>query len=193
MVIAAGAGLLSSMRTYQRDYAGVIAALAQERAAGGFGTRGAMGRVADLLWAAFSSQGVSWVGFYLPEGAVPERRPPAGGTPASPSTHLILGERRDKPACSPIGLHGVCGRGYLHRRSVVVGDVRVMGPDYIACDPRDQSEVVVPLLTAAGDCVGVLDVDSYDLSAFSEGDARGLEAVLMAAGLTVGGAHVDVL
>lgn len=182
------------MSDVRRDYAGVVAALTAGRRRGGFGARGAMGSVVDLLWDAFAAQGVSWVGFYLPEGAgAREARSTAGGTAGPVSASLILGARRDKPACSPIGLQGVCGRSYVSRRSVVVRDVRVMGPNYIACDPRDQSEVVVPMLDARGACVGVLDVDSHELGAFSREDAEGLEAVLVAAGLSVGGSEVEVL
>jgi putative methionine-R-sulfoxide reductase with GAF domain len=100
---------------------------------------------------------------------------------------MTLGHRRDKPACSPIGLHGVCGRGWREQRSIVVRDVRVLGPDYVACDPRDQSEVVVPMFTRRGGtetCIGVLDVDSFDVGAFTDHDARELARLLIEIGLT---------
>ena len=59
-----------------------------------------------------------------------------------------------------------------------------LGENYIACDPRDRSEVVLPLFDGAGSCWGVLDLDSYEFSAFDEADVEGLQDVLRAAGLT---------
>ncbi|MHC4916745.1 MAG: GAF domain-containing protein [Planctomycetota bacterium] len=129
-----------------------------------------MRAVADCLWEAFSSAGVSWCGFYLPDG---ERR------------QLVLGPRRDKPACSPIGLGGACGRCFTEGAPLVVRDVADLGENYIACDPRDRSEVVIPLLAPDGSCRGVLDLDSHELAAFDAADAEGLGEVLIAAGLTV--------
>ena len=128
-----------------------------------------MTRVVDLLWEALQPTGVSWLGFYLHQGK-PE---------------LILGPRRDKPACSPIGLQGVCGQAFTLRRAMVVRDVNELGSNYIACDPRDRSEVVVPCLSADGTCWGVLDLDSHEVGAFDDPDAEGLACVLRAAGLTV--------
>jgi putative methionine-R-sulfoxide reductase with GAF domain len=126
-----------------------------------------MQAVVDALWDALAPTGVSWAGFYLH----------AGGD------ELILGPRRDKPACSPIGLHGACGRAFLTETPLLVQDVRELGAGYIACDPRDQSEVVIPCRSADGVCWGVLDLDSHDLAAFDESDVAGLSQVLAAAGL----------
>lgn len=149
-----------------RDYSKMTAAL---RGASGGDADSRMGRFVDAAWDALSGQGVSWIGFYFKdEGA----------------ETMTLGRRRDKPACSPIGLHGVCGRGWREERSIVVRDVRVLGPDYVACDPRDQSEVVVPLFDSAGRCTGVLDADSFDVGAFTEHDAKELARLLVACGLT---------
>ena len=95
----------------------------------------------DFLWGSSSyprlaAHGVSWVGFYLHEGG----------------NELVLGPSRDKPACSPMGLHGVCGRSFTARRPVVVSDVRTLGENYVACDPRDLSEVPGPLCYAPVPC-----------------------------------------
>ena len=128
-----------------------------------------MRAVADGLWNEFQHQGVSWVGFYLPDESNPEA--------------LMLGPSRNKPACSPIGMHGACGRSFRSRRAVVVRDVRRVGDAYIACDPRDLSEVVIPCLTTDDTCWGVLDVDSFSADAFDESDVAGLLGVLRAAGL----------
>lgn len=127
-----------------------------------------MQAVVDALWNGLHGAGVSWVGFYLADGA----------------DRLVLGPRRDTPACSPIGLHGVCGQAFTARRTRIVRDVSELGEAYIACDPRDRSEIVVPLLEApAGTCWGVLDLDSHEVGAFDETDERGLREVLRAAGL----------
>ena len=127
--------------------------------------------VVDALWDGLHETGVSWVGFYLADGA----------------DRLVLGPRRDKPACSPIGLHGVCGQAFTARRTRIVRDVAELGEAYIACDPRDRSEIVVPLLEApAGACWGLLDLDSHEVAAFDERDEQGLKTVLRAVGLATG-------
>ena len=127
-----------------------------------------MQAVVDALWSTLHPTGVSWVGFYLSENR----------------KELTLGPRRDKPACSPIGLHGACGRAFKLRRPFVVRDVSELGEDYIACDPLDLSEVVLPLFDESGACWGVLDLDSHKVGAFDSTDVEGLQKVLLAAGLT---------
>lgn len=124
--------------------------------------------VVDRLWDALHPTGVSWIGFYVHEGG----------------DELVLGPMRDKPACSPIGLHGVCGRSFAERRVLVVRDVRELGENYVACDPRDRSEVVVPCVDKRGACWGVLDADSHEVGAFDERDAEGLRSLLRQARLT---------
>lgn len=159
------------MHRPHRDYAGAIAAAHGLR---GVAQDVAMQRVVHILWDAFGLDtlltpgAVSWVGFYRKE----------------PGDEMTLICREPKPACSPIGLHGMCGRGWLERRPIVIPDVRTLGPNYIACDPKDQSELVIPVIQADGSCWGVLDLDSYDLGAFTEHDARGMTAVLESAGLS---------
>jgi putative methionine-R-sulfoxide reductase with GAF domain len=127
-----------------------------------------MRTLVDALWEALAPTGVSWVGFYLHEGR----------------DELVLGPRRDKPACSPIGLHGACGRALTQKRPLVVRDVADLRQDYIACDPRDRSEVVIPLFEPDGACWGVLDLDSHDVGAFDQTDVDGLLALLRAADLS---------
>lgn len=128
-----------------------------------------MQAVVDALWDALKETGVSWLGFYLHEG----------------EDELVLGPLRDKPACSPIGLHGVCGQAFQQRQPIVVRDVKELGENYVACDPRDQSEVVVPLFDGDGQCWGVIDLDSQETDTFGQEDVAGLQAVLRAADLTV--------
>ncbi len=120
----------------------------------------------DLLWRHLAPTNVSWLGFYLHEGG----------------DELVLGPMRDKPACSPIGLEGVCGEAYLTKRAIVVHDVASRGASYVACDPRDRSEVVVPLVGEDGACWAVLDLDSHSVGAFSSSDVEGLCRVLAHAG-----------
>jgi putative methionine-R-sulfoxide reductase with GAF domain len=127
-----------------------------------------MQAVVDVLWDGLHPTGVSWVGFYVYEYG----------------EELILGPRRDKPACSPIGLHGACGQAFTSRKPLVVRDVAELGEDYIACDPRDRSEVVLPLFDESGACWGVLDLDSHQVGAFDDADVEGLQEVLCRAGLT---------
>lgn len=128
----------------------------------------AMRGFVDVLWEALREQGVSWIGFYLKDG----------------DTQMTLGPSRNKPACSPIGLHGACGQTLLSGQPMVVRDVAELGAGYIACDPRDRSEVVIPLFNESGECYGVLDADSYEVGAFTQDDVRDLHSLLIKAELT---------
>ena len=122
----------------------------------------------DLAWEALSPTGVSWIGFYRHD---------------VDSDQLLLEQCRDRPACSPIGFHGVCGQALRHRRTRIVRDVAELGEEYVACDPRDRAEIVIPLgphADAAAD--RVLDLDSFDADAFSDVDDRRLRAMLRLAG-----------
>ena len=152
-----------------RDYTPLLASLRRGR-----DETDTMQSAVDALWSAFKSQGVSWIGFYLKSPENPDE--------------LVLGPRRDKPACSPIGLHGACGRSFLSRRPLVVTDVKFLGDNYVACDPRDRSEVVVPLLNPDGSAWAVLDGDSFDTGAFTPIDAICLQRLLRHVGLS---AHED--
>ena len=121
-----------------------------------------MEMIAEAIWEEFGShRPVSWVGFYLLRPA-----------------EMILGPRRAKPACSPIGLHGACGTAALSGRTIVVRDVRELGAAYIACDPRDLSEIVIPVRALGGRVVGVLDLDSHSAGAFGESDRIALERIV---------------
>jgi len=149
-----------------RDYAPLIKAASDAKPAS---RDAAMQTAVDLLWSAFGNQPISWVGFYHKLFWKDE---------------LVLMCREPKPACSPIGMQGMCGLSCHKNWSILVADVRTLGANYIACDPKDLSELVVPLIDAEGVCNGVLDVDSYDLNAFDEGDVRGMTEMLIALGLT---------
>jgi len=97
-----------------------------------------MQRLVDALWEVCSRHAFSWVGFYLYAPEVVHHQDNAASLP------LILGPRRDTPACSPIGLHGVCGQALTGGCIRIVDDIAVLGASYIACDPEDRSEIVLP-------------------------------------------------
>ncbi|MCA8923654.1 MAG: GAF domain-containing protein [Planctomycetes bacterium] len=145
-----------------------------------------MRQLVAALWAGLAEQGVSWVGFYTAPGVrfVDGRGVEQSAGPGE----LLLAVREPKPACSPIGLEGMCGRSYLSREAVVVADVEALPPEvgYVACDPRDRSEVVVPCLELDGRCWGVLDLDSLAPGCFDAADARALHGLLVEAGLSHG-------
>lgn len=148
--------------TKAQRYARVRAALA---AAAPKSTEERMAVMVDELWAAFAREPYSWVGFYLLE---PDGR------------SMTLGPRRDKPACSPLEMHGVCGRCARENRTVIVDDVHALGADHIVCDPRNLSEICLPVRGADGKAFAVLDVDSERLAAFDATDAAELERLLAA-------------
>ena len=101
---------------------------------------------------------VNWVGFYFLQ-----------------SGELVLGPFQGKVACVRIPLgRGVCGTAAARREILVVPDVSEF-PGHIACDAASRSEIVVPLVQA-GRLLGVLDLDSPNLSRFDHEDRDGLQA-----------------
>lgn len=104
--------------------------------------------------------GFFWVGFYLVKDG-----------------ELILGPFQGTVACTRIKYgRGVCGTAWKETRTLVVEDVNQF-PGHIACDAASQSEIVVPLCKD-GEVIGVLDVDSDELSSFDEIDALYLEKIV---------------
>src|SRR5450755_4490568 len=89
---------------------------------------------------------------------------------------LVIGPYQGTHGCLRIPFsRGVCGAAARTRTTQLVPDVsRFEG--HIACSSSTQSEIVVPLVSAAG-ALGVLDVDSNTLDAFSLTDQRELEAI----------------
>ncbi len=91
---------------------------------------------------------------------------------------LVVGPYQGPLACQVLERDkGVCWAGVRRAAPVLVPNVHEF-PGHIACDARSQSEVVVPLRDASGRVVGVLDVDSDRLAAFSEADVAGLERIV---------------
>jgi len=91
---------------------------------------------------------------------------------------LVVGPYQGPLACAVLERRtGVCWAGVDRGETVVVPNVHEF-PGHIACDARSNSEIVVPLRDASGEIVGVLDVDSTDIGAFSEVDRVGLERIV---------------
>ncbi len=159
-----------------RDYGRIRTAL-RDRVRDGSSRDETMRVAADVFWDHLSETGVSWIGFYTLEPGADE---------------MLLGPRRDKPACSPIGLHGACGQSATTRTTLVVTHVKHLGEGYVACDPKDTSELVIPCIDETGACWGVLDADSFDEGSFTESDASELTAILHEIGLTTDPASIPV-
>ncbi|MCM3611492.1 GAF domain-containing protein [Planococcus sp. MERTA32b] len=101
---------------------------------------------------------INWAGFYLMEEG-----------------ELVLGPFQGLPACVRIQVgRGVCGTAVSERKTMLVEDVHQF-PGHIACDAASRSEIVIPLIKD-GEVFGVLDIDSPELSRFTEEDQEGLEA-----------------
>jgi GAF domain-containing protein len=104
-----------------------------------------------------SFEKISWIGFYFLKG-----------------DKLFLGPFQGKVACTVIGTgKGVCGTVVEKKETMIIDDVDQF-PGHIACDSSSRSEIVVPLIKD-GKIVGVLDLDSRNLSSFNETDKVYLE------------------
>ena len=100
---------------------------------------------------------ISWVGFYIAE-----------------NDKLFLGPFQGKSACTDIQFgKGVCGTVAQTQSTLIVNNVNDF-PYHIACDSKSQSEIVIPIVVD-GKTWGVLDIDSYELSCFTELDKSYLE------------------
>ncbi len=90
---------------------------------------------------------------------------------------LIVGPYQGPVACQilPAGV-GVCQAAVSRGETVVVADVHAF-PGHIACDPRSQSEIVVPVRDSSGAIVAVLDVDSTKPGSFDTVDAEHLGVI----------------
>ena len=106
---------------------------------------------------------LNWVGFYFFDG-----------------TELVVGPFQGLPACVRIPLDkGVCGAAARSRQTQRVEDVHAF-PGHIACDSASNSELVVPLVAADGQLLGVFDLDSPLSARFSVEDQEGLEHIARA-------------
>lgn len=100
---------------------------------------------------------INWVGFYLWK-----------------DDELVLGPFQGLPACIRIpNGQGVCGTAIAENKTMLVDNVHEF-PGHIACDPKSQSEIVVPMIVQ-GEKFGVLDIDSPTLNRFDGIDQQYLE------------------
>ncbi len=74
---------------------------------------------------------------------------------------------------------GVCGAAARTGQVQIVGDVESFA-DHIACSSTTRSEIVLPVRNAAGQLIGVFDIDSDQPDAFTQDDAAGLSRILVA-------------
>lgn len=103
---------------------------------------------------------ISWVGFYIVNG-----------------DSMYLGPFQGKLACVEIKIgNGVCGTSAKKKQTLVVEDVEKF-PGHIACDAGSKSEIVVPIIVD-NKIWGVLDLDSYEYSSFSDIDKNYLEKII---------------
>jgi L-methionine (R)-S-oxide reductase len=105
--------------------------------------------------------GFFWVGFYLKKDG-----------------QLVLGPFQGPLACTRIDFdNGVCGHAFTTQETVIVPDVDKF-PGHIACASASRSEIVVPMFDSGDEVFGVLDVDSDEISNFSEIDSNGLRRIV---------------
>ena len=124
------------------------------------GEHNSVGQLANAAALIHEAIGAWWTGFYLVKDEA-----------------LQLGPFQGPVACYSIKRgRGVCGTAWAEDRTVVVPDVEAF-PGHIACSSQSRSEIVVPLHDSQGNVAGVLDIDSRELAAFDEEDARWLEAI----------------
>jgi GAF domain-containing protein len=106
--------------------------------------------------------GFFWVGFYFVKN----------------QEELVLGPFQGDIACTRIKIgKGVCGASWEQKQSIIVDDVDAF-PGHIACSSLSKSEIVIPIIKD-GIVLGVLDVDSDELAAFSELDKIYLEKIAL--------------
>ena len=101
-----------------------------------------------------------WVGFYLVRNGV-----------------LRLGPFQGSVACYEIPFgKGVCGTAWKEGKTIIVDDVEAF-PGHIACSSLSRSEIVVPIRKQNGEIVGVIDIDSTNLTDFNQDDGNCLEQI----------------
>ena len=72
---------------------------------------------------------------------------------------------------------GVCGAAARTGQVQLVPDVEAF-PGHIACSSSTRSELVLPVFNAAGQLLGVFDIDSDQPDAFTAEDAEALQSIL---------------
>jgi len=117
--------------------------------------------LANICAALKQQFGWLWIGFYLVK-----------------DNELVLGPFQGPIACTRIAKgRGVCGAAWQQQQVIVVPDVDQF-PGHIACSSASRSEIVLPIMKA-GECVGVLDIDSDELNQFDQIDAEYLQELML--------------
>jgi L-methionine (R)-S-oxide reductase len=103
---------------------------------------------------------INWLGFYL-----------------KTKNELVLGPFQGNPACIRIAEgKGVCGYVAKHKEPIIVDNVNDF-PGHIACDPKSNSEMVIPLIYD-DEFYGVLDIDSTLLNRFCDHDLEEIRSIV---------------
>ena len=124
------------------------------------GETDAVAVMANVVAAIHETMGFFWTGFYRVVG-----------------DELVLGPFQGPVACMHIAYgRGVCGSAWRQKNTIVVPDVEQF-PGHIACSSLSRSEIVVPVISASGDVLAVLDIDSKELATFDETDRKYLEII----------------
>ena len=91
---------------------------------------------------------------------------------------LKIGPYQGGHGCLVIPFHrGVCGAAARTGMPQLVSDVDDF-PGHIACASSTRSELVLPVHNAAGELIGVFDIDSDQPDSFTQDDVQGLDRVL---------------
>ena len=102
-----------------------------------------------------------WVGFYLVEG----------------KKELVLGPFEGEPtehARIAFG-SGICGQAAQSKETFLIQDVS-SETNYLSCSPKVKAEIVIPIFRGEK-IAGELDIDSHQLSPFTDQDRDFLEEV----------------
>lgn len=84
---------------------------------------------------------------------------------------LVLGPFQGSVSCTRIALgKGVCGEAAKENKTLIIPDV-TKHQNYIACDSRAKSEIVVPMYQGET-LLGVLDLDSHEVASYDEIDEK---------------------
>jgi len=91
---------------------------------------------------------------------------------------LVVGPYQGPVACAVLpGPDGVCWACVNRKEAILVRDVEAW-PGHVACDARSKSELVVPVYNSSDSIVGVFDIDSDQLGAFTEVDLKGVQRIV---------------
>ena len=132
------------------------------------GERDMIANMANISALLFNQMdGVNWAGFYLYK-----------------EDQLVLGPFQGQPACIRIPMgKGVCGTAAATNTVQRIEDVHQF-EGHIACDAASNSEIVIPIVVN-NQLIGVLDIDSPNLSRFTAEDEAGLCEIVGVLGRTL--------